>query len=583
MAFRPRTISGKARHRAVPEGRPGPDGRSNGVQLMKPMDDLDQLLERAVAKSVFRHQDALGHQRCQPVAGSRRSSPSNSKVGKQILGHGLMPIIEPEVNIKIADKADAEALLLAAIQPASRHSRRWSADHAETVAADCDKPLQAAGGRSTVMRVVALSGGYSRDEANSLLSANGGVIASFSRALTEGLSHGQSDADFDVNACCDNRQHLRSLPRSLTCRCAWTESPSPKRGNAAGRCLGVICLPARKQCQLETGDSLKQLMNSVAARLSAGCQLPIALIKGLESEKRRIVCRRRAGRPKGQIGDGPALIRVLVIGDSSAAGVGAEKIEDTLGPQIAAHLHQATGKPVMWRNAGANSAIAAQVRDYVVPHIEERDFHSRGADRRHQRRQEFSQPGAVQEGLWRVACTPPHSLARSADLLVSRHRHEQGSGAAAVAGVHSRVQGPDHKCHGRPALPGTVRHRPCPLPIENCQTGFAVDGFHANKLGYQHWANHISGSCWTKNQRHHHCKDQNKCDFPDITAPLEARKPERFDQVQAPWPPEPESEELLSPSIAPVLQTSHTLVMIWVNDPDSVRRPTHRKPLLIPA
>jgi fructose-bisphosphate aldolase class I len=122
----------------------------------------------------------------------------NRRSFAQILGHGLMPIIEPEVNIKIDDKAEAEELLLAAIQR-----------HLETVAngqqvmlklslptkANLYKPLV---NDPRVMRVVALSGGYSRDEANELLSANPGVIASFSRALTEGLSHGQSDADFDA-------------------------------------------------------------------------------------------------------------------------------------------------------------------------------------------------------------------------------------------------------------------------------------------------------------------------------------------------------------------------------------------------
>ncbi|EDQ34400.1 Fructose-1,6-bisphosphate aldolase [Hoeflea phototrophica DFL-43] len=169
----------------------------SGVQLMKPMNGLDTLLKRAVSKNIFgtKMRSVIN---AADKAGIEAIVAQQFEVGSQILGHGLMPIIEPEVNIKIDDKAEAEELLLAAIQR-----------HLETVAngqqvmlklslptkANLYKPLV---NDPRVMRVVALSGGYSRDEANELLSANPGVIASFSRALTEGLSHGQSDADFDA-------------------------------------------------------------------------------------------------------------------------------------------------------------------------------------------------------------------------------------------------------------------------------------------------------------------------------------------------------------------------------------------------
>jgi fructose-bisphosphate aldolase class I len=170
---------------------------ADGVQLMKPMDDLDQLLERAVAKSVFgtKMRSVIN---AANASGIEAIVAQQFKVGKQILGHGLMPIIEPEVNIKISDKADAEALLLAAIR---RHldtlddGQQIMLKLSLPTVTNLYKPLV---DDPRVMRVVALSGGYSRDEANRLLSANGGVIASFSRALTEGLSHGQTDADFDV-------------------------------------------------------------------------------------------------------------------------------------------------------------------------------------------------------------------------------------------------------------------------------------------------------------------------------------------------------------------------------------------------
>jgi fructose-bisphosphate aldolase, class I len=169
----------------------------NGVQLMKPMGDLDALLKRAVSKNVFgtKMRSVIN---AANSGGIEAIVAQQFEIGKQILGHDLMPIIEPEVNIKIADKAEAEQLLLAAIQ---RHldtvpaGQRVMLKLSLPTVANLYKPLV---DDPRVMRVVALSGGYSRDEANQLLSANTGVIASFSRALTEGLSHGQSDADFDA-------------------------------------------------------------------------------------------------------------------------------------------------------------------------------------------------------------------------------------------------------------------------------------------------------------------------------------------------------------------------------------------------
>lgn len=170
---------------------------ANGVQLMKPMNGLDALLKRAVAKNIFgtKMRSVIN---AADKDGIEAIVAQQFEVGRQILGHGLMPIIEPEVNIKIADKAEAEALLLAAIQ---RHLDSAPAGQqimlklSLPTVANLYKPLV---DDPRVMRVVALSGGYSRDEANRLLSANDGVIASFSRALTEGLSYGQTDAEFDA-------------------------------------------------------------------------------------------------------------------------------------------------------------------------------------------------------------------------------------------------------------------------------------------------------------------------------------------------------------------------------------------------
>ena len=170
---------------------------ADGAKIMKPMPDLDALLERAVAKGVFGTKMRSVIDAANPK-GIAAVVAQQFEIGNQILSHGLVPIIEPEVTISIADKAEAEDILLAEITR-----------HLDTVPAgkqimlkltlpnkpNLYKPLI---DDPRVMRVVALSGGYSREDANAKLAQNTGMIASFSRALTEGLSAGQSDAEFDA-------------------------------------------------------------------------------------------------------------------------------------------------------------------------------------------------------------------------------------------------------------------------------------------------------------------------------------------------------------------------------------------------
>ncbi len=169
---------------------------TDGVKLMKAMPDLDALLARAVEKGIFGTKersviDAANADGIEAVVAQQ------FEVGAQVLSHGLVPIIEPEVTISIPDKAEAEDLLLAAIL---RHldgvpeGRKVMLKLSIPTKANHYLPLVE---HPKVMRVVALSGGFSRDEANALLAKNKGVIASFSRALTEGLSAQQSDAEFD--------------------------------------------------------------------------------------------------------------------------------------------------------------------------------------------------------------------------------------------------------------------------------------------------------------------------------------------------------------------------------------------------
>jgi fructose-bisphosphate aldolase class I len=169
----------------------------DGVKLMKPMPDLDALLKRAVAKGIFGTKERSVIDAANPK-GIAAVVDQQFDVARQVLSHGLVPIVEPEVTISIPDKAKAEDILLAEIRkhldgvPAGK---QVMLKLTLPTKANLYKPLI---DDPRIMRVVALSGGYSRDEANAKLSRNDGMIASFSRALTEGLSVNQSDAQFNA-------------------------------------------------------------------------------------------------------------------------------------------------------------------------------------------------------------------------------------------------------------------------------------------------------------------------------------------------------------------------------------------------
>ncbi len=169
----------------------------NGVRLMKPMPDLDALLERAVAKGIFGTKMRSVIDAANP-GGIAANVAQQFEIGRQILGHGLVPIIEPEVTISIPDKADAEALLRDEIL---KHLNALPGDRQvmlKLTLPDEANLYKLLVEHPRVLRVVALSGGYNRDEANAKLARNTGVIASFSRALTEGLSAQQTDEEFNV-------------------------------------------------------------------------------------------------------------------------------------------------------------------------------------------------------------------------------------------------------------------------------------------------------------------------------------------------------------------------------------------------
>jgi fructose-bisphosphate aldolase class I len=170
---------------------------ADGVQLMKPMPALDALLAKARGKGIFGTKMRSVIKQASP-SGIRAVVKQQFDVGRQIIAAGLVPIIEPEVDIKCPDKAAAEDILKAeimaqldALPEGKLVMLKLTLPEQDNLYADCIA-------HPRVLKVVALSGGYSRDEANARLARQHGMVASFSRALTEGLSAQQSEAEFDA-------------------------------------------------------------------------------------------------------------------------------------------------------------------------------------------------------------------------------------------------------------------------------------------------------------------------------------------------------------------------------------------------
>jgi fructose-bisphosphate aldolase class I len=169
----------------------------DGVQVMKPMPDLDALLAKGRGKGIFGTKMRSVIKEAN-AAGITAVVKQQFEVGRQILAAGLVPIIEPEVDIHSPNKADAEKLLKAALLDELNRQPSDQPVMLKLTLPESDNFYAELVAHPSVLRVVALSGGYSRDESNARLSRNKGVIASFSRALTEGLSAQQSDAEFDA-------------------------------------------------------------------------------------------------------------------------------------------------------------------------------------------------------------------------------------------------------------------------------------------------------------------------------------------------------------------------------------------------
>ncbi|GLI05174.1 fructose-bisphosphate aldolase class 1 [Paenibacillus tyrfis] len=169
----------------------------DGVQLMKPMPDLNDLLKRAVERNIFGTKMRSLIKEANP-AGIKKVVEQQFAIGKQIVDMGLVPIIEPEVDIYSADKAASEKLLkdeisaqLSALDKDAKIMLKLSIPTENNFYSDLMKDPH-------VVRIVALSGGYSQAEANEKLAQNHGLIASFSRALSQDLTAGQSDEEFNA-------------------------------------------------------------------------------------------------------------------------------------------------------------------------------------------------------------------------------------------------------------------------------------------------------------------------------------------------------------------------------------------------
>ena len=169
---------------------------ADGVRLMKPIDGLDAALRRAADASIFGTKMRSVIDAASP-SGIAANVAQQFDLARTILAHGLMPIVEPEITISISDKAEAEDILLAELGKNLDALPAGQQVMLKLTLPDTPNLYRPLVQHDGIMRIAALSGGYSRAEACKNLTQNSGVIASFSRALTEGLSAQQSETEFN--------------------------------------------------------------------------------------------------------------------------------------------------------------------------------------------------------------------------------------------------------------------------------------------------------------------------------------------------------------------------------------------------
>jgi len=175
----------------------GLSDENDGVQVMKPMPELEALLDKAKESGIFGTKMRSVIKEANP-SGINRVVDQQFDIGKEILNAGLVPIIEPEVDINSTDKRESEELLCSAIERNLGGLEDSQSVMLKLTLPEQDNFYECFVNDDRVLRVVALSGGYSREEANNRMSRNNGLVASFSRALTEGLSANQTQEEFDA-------------------------------------------------------------------------------------------------------------------------------------------------------------------------------------------------------------------------------------------------------------------------------------------------------------------------------------------------------------------------------------------------
>lgn len=170
---------------------------AEGVQLMKPIPELDELLDQAVAKHIFgtKMRSVI---KSHNAAGIAKVVEQQFELAQQIIGHGLVPIVEPEVDIHAPDKAKCEEELLGQLQAKLGSLGEDQLVMFKLTLPEQDDLYEPLTKHPKVVRVVALSGGYSPEEANARLTRNHDIVASFSRVLAEGLSANQTDEEFNA-------------------------------------------------------------------------------------------------------------------------------------------------------------------------------------------------------------------------------------------------------------------------------------------------------------------------------------------------------------------------------------------------
>ena len=220
---------------------------SNGVQLMKPMQDLDALLEEAGKNSVFGTKMRSVIKVSNPD-GVKAVVDQQFEIGKRIIAADLVPILEPEVDINSSTKAEAEQMLLdlmmeniKGLDSSQKIMLKLSLPDQNNHFAPCNE-------HPNVIRVVALSGGYSREEANARLSRNQGMTASFSRALTEGLSAGQSDSEFNqkLDSTMNNQRNNNTRGTMMNAKIKWVEDQKMLGESGTGHSVVMDALDSGK-------------------------------------------------------------------------------------------------------------------------------------------------------------------------------------------------------------------------------------------------------------------------------------------------------------------------------------------------